>query len=41
MRKNVDMVKEESFTNGGKSGEFFFGTFDHKFIFKTIQTYEA
>jgi len=27
--------------NGGKSGELFFTTFDHRLIFKTIREYEV
>ena len=40
-RKNLERVKTESYTNGGKSGEFFFATHDHSMIFKTIQNDEA
>lgn len=41
MQKNSKGVKKSSYTNGGKSGEFFFGTHDHQFIFKTIKEDEA
>jgi hypothetical protein len=37
IRRNLSQVKEDSYTDGGKSGEFFFATFDHYFIFKTIK----
>jgi hypothetical protein len=37
IRRNLSQVKEESYTEGGKSGEFFFATFDHRYIFKTIK----
>jgi 1-phosphatidylinositol-4-phosphate 5-kinase len=38
---NINLVKEKSFINGGKSGEFFFSTYDYKFIIKTISFGEA
>ena len=38
---NIKGVKKSSYTNGGKSGEFFFGTFDHSFVFKTVKEAEA
>jgi hypothetical protein len=41
IRKNINIVKKRSYTNGGKSGEFFFCTYDNKFIFKTIKEDEA
>lgn len=34
-------MKKQSYTNGGKSGEFFYGTFDHRFVFKTVKEEEA
>lgn len=41
INSNINLVKDQSFTNGGKSGEFFFGTYDHQFIIKTISEEEA
>jgi hypothetical protein len=41
VRKNLSLVKEESFSQRGKKGEFFFCTFDHKVLLKTIRSQEA
>ena len=38
---NIPLIKKSSNINGGKSGEFFFKTYDHRFIMKTIREDEA
>lgn len=35
--KNLTLIKKRSYLNGGKSSEFFYSTYDHQFIFKTIK----
>jgi 1-phosphatidylinositol-4-phosphate 5-kinase len=41
INENIGLVKEKAYSDGGKSGEFIFGTFDNKFIIKTITEDEA
>jgi 1-phosphatidylinositol-4-phosphate 5-kinase len=41
IKKNIKIVKQQSYMNGGKSGELFFATYDHRLIFKSISEDEA
>jgi 1-phosphatidylinositol-4-phosphate 5-kinase len=41
IKKNIKIVKNQSYMNGGKSGELFFATYDHRVILKSIREDEA